>query len=187
MTEGFQERVEPPIIELENALGCEVSGDAISLSELLSDWPAGTYEFSGQSGGTEFEGAAILTHKVPAGPEIISPQDGAIVPHDANLLIRWKRVTSAILHRLGPVEIVGYHALVVDVTVPVLPPGKTKTSLDADLSRSETSFLVPKQYLEPGRIYEFEVLATEKGGNQTITEGGVFCTPPITAANCRKP
>jgi hypothetical protein len=69
----------------------------------------------------------------------------------------------------------------------VLPPGKTKTSLDADLSKSETSFLVPKQYLEPGRIYEFEVLATEKGGNQTITEGGVFCTPPIRAADCVKP
>ena len=77
--------------------------------------------------------------------------------------------------------------LVVDITQPVLPPGKTKTSLDADLSRSETSFLVPKQYLEPNRIYEFEVLATEKGGNQTITEGGVFCTSPIVAANCVKP
>ena len=30
-TEGFQERVEPPITELENALGCEPSLDAISL------------------------------------------------------------------------------------------------------------------------------------------------------------
>jgi hypothetical protein len=77
--------------------------------------------------------------------------------------------------------------VVVDITNPVLAPGKTKTALDADLSKSETSFLVPKQYLEADRIYEFEVLATEKGGNQTITEGGVFCTPPITAANCTKP
>lgn len=187
VTEGFQERVEPPIVELEDALGCDVSSDAISLSELLSDWPAGRYEFSGESSGIDYEGAAILTHKVPAGPEIISPQDGAIVPHDANLLIRWKKVTTPILPSLGPIEVIGYHALVVDVTQPVLPPGKTKTALDADLSRSETSFLVPKQYLEPGRIYEVEVLATEKGGNQTITEGGVFCTPPITAANCKKP
>jgi hypothetical protein len=62
-----------------------------------------------------------------------------------------------------------------------------QTALDADVSRSETTFLVPKQYLEPNRIYEFEVLATERGGNQTITEGGVFCTPPIAAANCKKP
>lgn len=187
VTEGFQERVEPPIIDLEDALGCEPSDDAILLSQLLSAWPAGIYEFTGASERTEFEGAAILTHKVPAGPEIIAPEDGAIVPHNANLLIKWRKVTGPILPSLGPVVIVGYHALVVDITQPVLPPGKTKTALDADLSASETTFLVPKQYLEPGRTYEFEVLATEAGGNQTITEGGVFCTPPITAANCSMP
>ncbi len=187
VTEGFQERVEPPIIELEDALGCEPSEDAISLRQLLSDWPAGTYKFNGESGYTAFKGIANLTHKVPAGPEIIAPRSGTIVRDDAPQLIRWKQVTTPILPSLGPVEIVGYHALVVDVTQPVLPPGKTKTSLDADLSKSETSFSVPKQYLEPNRIYEFEVLALEKGGNQTITEGGVFCTPPITAANCKKP
>ena len=135
----------------------------------------------------EFEGTARLTHKIPAGPEITAPDDGAVVPHDAPLLIRWKKVTGPILPSLGPVEIVGYHVVVVDVTDPVLPPGKLKTALDADLSKTETSFLVPKQYLEPNRIYEFEVLATEKGGNQTITEGGAFCTPPIAPANCELP
>ena len=187
ITEGFQERVEPPIIDLETALGCEPSEDAIPLNELLTAWPAGIYEFDGRSGGTEFEGIARLTHKVPAGPVITTPRDGAIVPHDAPLLIKWNKVTLPLLPRLGPVEVVGYHVLVADVTNPVLPPGKTTTALDADVSRNETSFLVPKQYLEPGRIYELEILATEKGGNQTITEGGAFCTPPIAPANCRKP
>ncbi len=186
-TEGFQERVEPPIIDLESALGCEPSTDAISLAELFTAWPAGTYEFEGQSGEVEFEGKARLTHKIPAGPEITAPDDGDVVPHDAPLLIKWKKVTGPILFNLGPVEIVGYHVVVVDVTVPVLPPGKLKTALDADLSKQETTFLVPRQYLEPNRIYEFEVLATEKGGNQTITEGGVFCTPPIAPANCELP
>ena len=188
-TEGFQERVEPPIIdlEMESALGCEPSTDAISLVELFTAWPAGTYEFEGQSGGVEFEGKAKLTHKIPAGPEITAPDDGDVVPHDAPLLIKWKKVTGPILSNLGPVEIVGYHVVVVDVTVPVLPPGKLKTALDGDVSKQETTFLVPKQYLEPNRIYEFEVLATEKGGNQTITEGGVFCTPPMAPANCELP
>lgn len=69
-TEGFQERVEPPIIDLENALGCEPSDDAISLTELFTAWPAGTYEFEGRSGAVEFEGMARLNHKIPAGPEI---------------------------------------------------------------------------------------------------------------------
>ena len=188
ITEMFQERVEPPITDLVNALGCEPGeGEPISLSELLSNWPAGWYEFDGESGGVEFEGRAKLSHNVPAGPEILAPADGSIVPHDANLLVRWKKVTGPILPFLGPVEIVGYHFLIADVTNPVLAPGKTKTQFDADLSKSETSMLVPKQFLEPNRIYEFEILATEKGGNQTITEGGVFCTPPIVAADCKAP
>lgn len=53
VTEMFQERVEPPIIDLEDALGCEPSEDAITLAELLEAWPAGTYEFEGESGGEE--------------------------------------------------------------------------------------------------------------------------------------
>jgi hypothetical protein len=187
LTEGFQERVEPPIIDLELGLGCELSTDAIPLGELFAAWPAGTYKFNGQSGGVEFKGKAKLTHKIPAGPEITAPDDGDVVPHDAPLLIKWKKVTRPLLSGLGPVEIVGYHVLAVDVTVPVLPPGKLKTAFDADVSRNETSILVPKQYLEPNRIYEFEVLATEKGGNQTITEGGAFCTPPIAPKNCKLP
>jgi hypothetical protein len=39
--EVFQERAEPPIIDLESALGCEHSDDAISLTELFITWPAG--------------------------------------------------------------------------------------------------------------------------------------------------
>jgi hypothetical protein len=187
LTEMFQERVEPPITDLEIALGCEPSEDAISLAELFGVWPAGVYEFDGVSDGVEFEGTARLTHKIPAGPVITAPKDGAVVAHDANLLIRWNKVTGPIVPYLGPVEIVGYHVVVVDITNAVLAPGKTKTALDADLAKGETSFLVPKQYLEPNRMYEFEVLTTEKGGNQTITEGGVFCTTPMLAADCVAP
>jgi hypothetical protein len=187
ITELFQERVEPPITDLVDALGCEPSEDAITLAELLGAWPAGTYEFDGESGGVEFEGTAKLTHRIPAGPEITAPDDGDVVAHDANLLIRWNKVTGPILPSLGPVEIVGYHVVVVDITNPVLAPGKTKTALDADLAKGESSFLVPKQYLEPNRIYEFEVLTTEKGGNQTITEGGIFCTRPIAEEDCEEP
>ena len=42
-TEGFQERVEPPITELEDELGCDPSLHAISLDELFAAWPAGAY------------------------------------------------------------------------------------------------------------------------------------------------
>jgi hypothetical protein len=188
LTEMFHERVEPPITDLLDALDCEPpEHDPISLAELFGTWPAGWYEFDGESGGVEFEGRARLTHKIPAGPQILAPEDGDVVPHDAHLSIRWKKVTGPLLPGLGPVEIVGYHVVLADVTDPVLAPGSTKTVLDADLAKSESSFLVPKQFLEPGRIYEFEVLATEKYGNETITEGGVFCTTPIAEEDCEAP
>jgi hypothetical protein len=64
-----------------------------------------------------------------------------------------------------------------------LPPAQ----YDIDVAKNETTVVVPAQFLEPNRIYEFEILATEVGGNQTITEGGVFCTPPKTPATCVKP
>ena len=189
LTELFQERVEPPITELVNALDCEPEpgAEAISLSELLADWPAGWYEFDGTSRGQEFEGRAKLSHRVPAGPEIIAPEDGAVVSDDSNLLIRWEAVTEPILPFLGPVEIVGYHVVVAEVVEEPMPPGATKTEFDVDLSATETTLLLPKQFLEPNRMYEFEVLATEKGGNQTIAEGGVFCTQPIKPDQCAAP
>ncbi len=189
ITEGFQERVEPQIVDLERALGCErdLEEPEIFLTELLSAWPEGKYIFGGQNADTNFRGFANLSHKVAAGPEILAPEDGDVVPTDEHLLIRWKKVTEPIIPELGPVEVVGYHVLLADITNPEPPPGKTKTQFDADVPRSATSFLVAKQFLRPNRIYELEILATEKGGNQTITEGGVFCTRPITPAQCVKP
>ncbi|MDH4047886.1 MAG: hypothetical protein OEW68_08825 [Gammaproteobacteria bacterium] len=189
LTEQFQERVEPPITDLIDALGCEheAPDEEITLSELLAAWPAGWYEFEGESGEDEFEGKAELTHRVPAGPKIVRPEDGDIVSDSAHLRIKWRKVTEPLVPYLGPVTVVGYHVVVADVTEATLLPGATKTVLDADLSANETSFIVPKQFLEPNRIYEFEVLATEQFGNQTITEGGVFCTPPIEPDECEAP
>jgi hypothetical protein len=185
-TEGFQERVEPPIVELEDALGCEPPDDAISLGELFAAWPAGEYEFEATSGGVDFEGEARLTHKIPAGPEITAPEDGTVVPAGKPLVIEWKKVTGPILPKLGPVRIVGYHLLLKNVskesTGPLVPP-----AFDVDVPANVTSVVVPKAYFERGQVYEFEVLATDTGGNQTITEGGAICTAPIDPENCELP
>ena len=190
ITEGFQERVEPQIVELRRALGCERDNEEPQslLTELLSAWPEGKYIFGGQSEDTNFRGFARLSHKVPAGPEILAPEDGDVVSPDEELVLRWKKVTDAIIPELGPVQVVGYHVVIADATQPEpLPPGKFPAQLDVDLPSSAASFLVAKQFLRSNRIYEFEILATEAGGNQTISEGGVFCTQPIKPADCEKP
>jgi hypothetical protein len=176
-TEGFLEGVEPQITELLEALGCEPSDEEaeISLDELFAAWPAGRYRFQGRGKGTKFKGRAQLTHRIPAGPVILAPAEGTVVSDEEPLLIEWEGVTEAILTKdpdLGPVKIAGYHVVVVETGAEALP------QLDVDVPSSETGVTVPAEYLKPSTVYQFEVLATEKGGNQTITEG-LFCTTGV--------
>jgi hypothetical protein len=179
-TEGFLEGVEPQIRELLDELGCEPSDEeeTIQLEELFAAWPAGKYEFQGKGGGVTFEGEALLSHRIPAGPEITEPDEAAMVSSDLPLLIEWNEVTDPILPNLGPVKIVGYHVVVVETGAEALP------QLDVDLPEDQFSVTVPAEYLKPNTIYQFEVLATEESGNQTITEG-LFCTEGI--AVCELP
>jgi hypothetical protein len=179
-TEGFLEGVEPQIAELLSALGCEPSDEEeeISLEDLFGAWPAGDYTLKGQRKGASFRDEATLTHFIPAGPEIRAPAEGTVVSDDAALLIEWEAVTEAILPDLGAVNIVGYHVIVVEAGGEALP------QLDVDVPPDETSVTVPAEYLNPGRVYQFEVLATEESGNQTITEG-FFCTRGV--ADCLAP
>jgi len=169
-TEGFLEGIEPQITELIEALGCDRSDEEeeTSLDELFEAFPAGVYTFKGRREGAKSEGEATLSHAIPAGAAITAPADGSVVP-DAPLLIDWNAVTQPILSSLGPVTIVGYHVVVVEGGGEALP------QLDIDVPASETSVTIPAQYLEPNTFYNFEILATEASGNQTISEG-FFCT-----------
>jgi hypothetical protein len=175
-TEGFLEGVEPQISELLSELGCDVSNEepVIPLAQLFGAWPAGKYLFQGQGAGVTFAGTAILSQHIPAGPEITAPTPGNIVSPDDSLLIEWDEVTTPILPSLGPVQIVGYHIVVVETGAEALP------QLDIDVPEDALSVTVPEQYLKPGIVYSFEVLATERSGNQTITEG-FFCTTGVAA------
>jgi hypothetical protein len=174
-TEGFLEGIEPQITELLSALGCAPSDEEeeASITELFDAFPAGVYTFKGGHQGAKFEGQATLSHAIPAGAEIVAPL-GTSVP-DAPLLIDWNPVTDAILTanpNLGPVDIVGYHVVVVEGGGEALP------QLDVDVPAADTSLTVPAEYLKPNTFYNFEVLSTEASGNQTISEGS-FCTLPM--------
>jgi hypothetical protein len=181
-TEGFLEAVEPQITELLEALGCELSDEEgqSSLEDLFRAFPAGDYTFTGRTKEASLEGVATLTHHIPAGPEIVAPEKGKVVPDNAGLLIDWDPVTNAILPELGPVDIVGYHVVVYEAGGEVTP------QLDVDLPSSQTSVTVPEEFLKPSTTYQFEVLATEQSGNQTITEG-FFCTTGIAEKDCVAP
>jgi hypothetical protein len=135
----------------------EPSLEDLPLEQFLALFPEGEYEFIGKTvEGGDLESTATLTHDLPDGPVVVSPEEGSVDPD--NTVIKWKPVVSP-----PGIEIIGYQ-----VAVERESPFR---ALTADLAPTRTSFTVPADFLEPGTDYKFEVLAIEASGNQTITAG----------------
>jgi hypothetical protein len=52
-----------------------------------------------------------------------------------------------------------------------------KVTLDVTMPATATSLLIPPGFLQPGAAYEWEVLAIERGGNQTLSSATFTTTP----------
>lgn len=135
--------------------GAEPNLSEFPLEDLLELFPEGEYTFEGETvDGERVTGTAELTHDVPDAP-IASAR-----VEDNSVVIRWRPVNgpAAVLPD-GEIEIEGYQVLVEDLDV-TLPASANRLTLPREFVRS----------LEPG-VIEFEVLAIDASGNQTITEG----------------
>lgn len=140
--------------------GAEPSLDDVPLEELLALFPEGNYHFIGTTvDGEQLNSTAELTYAVPDGPVVFSRVD------DDKVVIGWQRVTGpADILPDEEIEIAGYQVIV----------GSFQVTLPASARR----VTVPREYvesLEPG-VHDFEVLAIEEGGNQTITSGSFNVT-----------
>lgn len=139
----------------------------VPIKDMLSRLPEGEYEIVGpaSTGGITL-GTALLTHDIPKGPSLLSPQAGGSVPH-ADLPMSWSAVNRTIDGR--PIRIIAYQ-LIVEKDV---PPHKHMIgkphSLSMYLPPTVTHMTVPKEFLEPGAAYKWEVLAIEPSGNQTLS------------------
>lgn len=157
LTELFFETVEP-----ENA--------DIPLDELLKALPEGEYRFEGVTmeagkGGGTTTGTAMLTHTIPAGPELLSPAADAVVPA-SELLVSWAPVKTTITGE--PVNIIAYQ-LIVEKDEPPHPTMIGKFGLSMYLGPDVSQIELPEGFLQPGTAYLWEVLAIEEGGNQTLS------------------
>jgi hypothetical protein len=150
LTELFFETVEPANAD-------------VPIEETLVKLPAGRYSIAGPA----TSGTAWLTHDIPAGPRLISPRAGATVPVRGTVA-RWRPVTKTIAGR--PVKIVAYQLIIEeDADPPRHMIGKRGLSMY--LPRSVTRIAVPDGFLRPRTAYDWEVLAIERSGNQTISSG----------------
>jgi len=147
----------------------EPSFDEQSMDELFALFPEGKYRFRGETvDKKQLRGKATLTHAIPDGPGIVSPEEGEIVSPD-DVVIFWDPVVGPFPGTYLPVDIVGYQVI-------VEREDPTSLVLSVDLPASATQVTVPWEFLEPETTYKFEVLAIEAGGNQTISESE-FETP----------
>jgi hypothetical protein len=150
-TELFAESVEPPL-------------DVLPLQRFFERFPEGQYRFVGRSpAGRKLTATVPFSHDIPAGPEVLTPpqpgRDQCAEDVGSPLLVSWRPVHEDVDG--GPIEIVGYQVIVEH-------GGEV---FDIKLPGSVTQVTVPAQFLTAGTDYIFEVLAIERGGNQTITEG----------------
>ena len=158
LTELFFETVEP-----ENA--------DVPINELLSTLPEGHYKISGPAAGGDgaiTSGTAWLTHNIPAGPVLLSPAEGATVPV-GDLVMRWNPVTKTI--KGTKVKIIAYQLIVEKDQPPQRHMIGQTGSLSMYLLPSVTRITVPRAFLEAASPYDWEVLAIEESGNQTLSSG----------------
>jgi hypothetical protein len=157
LTELFFETVEP-----ENA--------DVPIEDVLAFLPEGEYEFRGsgmelgeKTGATV--GTALLTHDIPEGPELLSPEEDAEVPEDEDLVVSWEPVDKTIDGR--DVNIIAYQ-LIIEKDEEPHPHMIGKFGLSMYLPPDVTEIRIPAEFLEPDTDYEWEVLAIEESGNQTL-------------------
>ncbi|MEO7667437.1 MAG: hypothetical protein ABIU97_10455 [Dehalococcoidia bacterium] len=159
LTELFFETVEPANAD-------------VPIEEMLAKLPAGDYKIAGPSmengeSSGETSGTAWLTHDIPAGPELISPVEGATVP-TTGLVARWGAVTETITG--DPVNIIAYQLIIEKDEAPH-PHMIGKFGLSIYVPASVTSMAIPDGFLQAGTAYKWEVLAIEESGNQTLSSG----------------
>ncbi len=158
----FFESREPPLSEF-------------TMEDLAAAFPEGEYTVRARShDGTPLAGTARFTHDVPAPPTITAPalapdaeQPGPPVPREG-LAVRWNPVAETVDGR--PVTISAYEVIVTKEHHDD-PHGFSQPIYDVHVPPGVNALSVPAEFLEPGTVYEVEVLALEESGNQTISVG----------------
>jgi len=148
----------------------------VSVEEHLRNFPEGKYAIRGVTyDGIGYYGAATFTHNIPKPPKMIFPKEMVdeadiksqiITPK--NVVIKWQPVNETIFGK--PVTIKAYEVIVRSL-LPDDPHGFSHDNFDVHMPSSATNLKIPDEFWKPKTPYEFEVLAIEESGNQTIVSG----------------
>jgi hypothetical protein len=156
----------------------------IPIKRVLAHLPKGKYTFEADIvGANESQQKVGFTHRIPAGPRLLTPADGSVNVNPNNLAITWDGVTKDI--HGAALNIVGYQVIVEKVEEPQFSQGFARPLYSVYLPDSATSVTVPVTFLEDDACYKYEVFAIEKSGNQTLSSAafatGSRCEPAESA------
>lgn len=157
LTELFFETVEP-----ENA--------DVPIPEMLKTIPEGEYTFKGPAievGEEQGEtvGTALLTHNIPDGPSLLSPTENATVSAAEDLRVSWGQVNKTITG--SDINVIAYQ-LIIEKDEDPDPNMIGKMGLSMYLPPDVQEITIPSEFLEPETDYDWEVLAIEESGNQSL-------------------
>jgi hypothetical protein len=149
--------------------------DEFGFADLARAFPEGSYRVRASSfDGRTLVGRARFTHDVPQPPNITSP----VLAGDADapgppisrrgLVVRWDPVTRTT--NGDRADITGYQVIVTKEEHDD-PNGFSRPVYDVHVGPDDRFLPVPPEFLDPGSVYEVEVLALEVSGNQTISVG----------------
>ncbi len=153
----------------------EPTFDELPPEKFFQRFPEGIYEVEGLTlDGQELESEAEVTHVMPAPPGnvLLSGQPAAedcdadplpVVSHP--VIIDWDPVTTSHpdLGKTAPIEIVQYE-VVVEREEP------TPLIFSMELPPNRTRVRVPRELINLGEEFKFEILVREASGNQTAIE-----------------
>jgi len=143
----------------------EPSFEDQTLEELFLLFPAGMYKFEAMTDeGKKLTGKAIFSHAIPAGPEIISPEEDEVLDAGSPVVISWEPVTDPFPGTDLAVNVVAYQVIVEQVK-----PQSVRV-FSITLPATTTQVTLPAELIQANGEYKFEVLAIDAGGNQTISE-----------------
>jgi hypothetical protein len=164
----------------------EPNWDDMPLADILALFPAGNYEFAGESvNGEDMEGTARLSHRLPCAPdeEFLSPSEETVSA--AGVVLEWAHVTGRLNNnnqncQNGGITVETYQVIVENLDT------ENEFSIFLEAEPGINQVTLPPEFVEDGVTYKWEVLAIANNGNQTIAETH-FCTGDPDEDPCPEP
>ena len=160
----------------------------VSFSEFFDRFPAGFYEFEDETTeDDEVECEELFTHVIPCAPEISATGHSA-----TGVTISWDPVTQVVDAETTDDNIVDEleeplacenSAVLLIIGYEVIVETEDEKRYTIELPGDATSVTVPPKFIELGSEFQYEVLAIEDSGNQTITEEE-FCLEDGSVVGC---